>query len=53
MIDELEEIKRRKLEQLKMKYMDGGKKMEENLPDVPLVNIMDTPFWLNRSIISS
>ena len=36
MIDELEEIKRRKLEQLKMKYMDGGKKMEENLPDVPL-----------------
>ena len=36
MIDELEEIKRRKLEQLKIKYKNGGKKMEENLPDVPL-----------------
>ena len=36
MIDELEETKRKKLEQLKMKYMDGGKKMEENSPDVPL-----------------
>ena len=36
MIDELEEIKRKKLEQLKMKYMNGGKKMEENSPDVPL-----------------
>ena len=36
MIDELEEIKRKKLEQLKMKYMDGDKKMKENLPDVPL-----------------
>jgi len=36
MIDELEEIKRKKLEQLKMKYMNGGKKMEEKLPDIPL-----------------
>jgi len=36
MIDDLEEIKRKKLEQFKMKYMDGGKKMEENLPDIPL-----------------
>jgi len=36
MIDELEEIKKRKLEQLKIKYMTGNKKMEENLPDVPL-----------------
>jgi len=36
MIDELEEIKRRKLEQLKMKYMNGDKKMEKNLPDIPL-----------------
>ena len=36
MIDELEEIKRKKLEQLKMKYMNGGKKMEKNSPDVPL-----------------
>ena len=36
MDNELNEIKRRKLEQLKMKYMNGGKKMEENLPDAPL-----------------
>ena len=36
MDNELNEIKRRKLEQLKMKYMNGGGKMEENLPDVPL-----------------
>ena len=36
MINELEEIKKRKLEQLKIKYMTGNKKMEENLPDVPL-----------------
>jgi len=36
MDNELNEIKRRKLEQLKMKYMNGGEKMEENLPDVPL-----------------
>jgi thioredoxin 1 len=36
MIDGLEEIKRRRLEQLKMKYINGDKKMEENLPDVPL-----------------
>lgn len=36
MIDELEEIKRRKLEELKVKYIKGGKKTEENLPDIPL-----------------
>ena len=36
MDNELNEIKRRKLEQLKMRYMNGGKKMEENLPDAPL-----------------
>ncbi len=36
MADELEEIKRRKLEQLKMKYMYGDKKMNENPPDVPV-----------------
>ena len=36
MTNELEEIKRRKLEQLKIKYMKGDKKMEDNLPDVPL-----------------
>lgn len=33
---ELEEIKKRKLEQLKKRYMNGGKNMEENLPDTPL-----------------
>jgi len=36
MTDELEEIKRKKLEQLKMKYMKGDKKMKENSPDVPI-----------------
>ena len=46
MIDELEEIKRRKLEQLKMKYIDGGKKMNEDLPDVPL-KVTDTDIETN------
>jgi thioredoxin 1 len=37
MTDELEEIKRRKLEQLKTKYMKGGKNnMSENMPDKPI-----------------
>ena len=36
MINELEEIKKRKLEQLKIKYMIGDKKMKDNSPDVPL-----------------
>ena len=36
MDNELNEIKRRKLEQLKVKYMNGGKKMEENMPNTPL-----------------
>ncbi len=36
MVDELEEIKKRKLEQLKMKYIKEDKKMVEKLPDVPL-----------------
>ena len=35
-MDELEEIKKRKLEQLKKQYMNGGKNMAENLPDTPL-----------------
>jgi len=35
-MDELEEIKKRKLEQLKKQYMSGGKDMDENLPDTPL-----------------
>ncbi len=37
MKDDLEEIKIRKLEQLKMKYMKGGKNnMSENMPDTPV-----------------
>jgi len=37
MIDnELEEIKKRKLEQLKKLYMNGGRQMEENLPNAPI-----------------
>ena len=39
-MDELEEIKKRKLEQLKKQYMIGGKNMEGNLPNTPL-NITD------------
>jgi len=35
-MDELEEIKKRKLEQLKKQYINGGKSMVENLPDTPL-----------------
>jgi len=36
MNNELEEIKRRKLEQLKKQYMNGGKNMSENMPDKPI-----------------
>lgn len=44
MIDkELEEIKKKKLEQLKKQYMNGGKKMEKNLPETPL-KITDADF---------
>jgi len=35
--DELEEIKKKKLEQLKKQYMNGGQNMEENLPNTPLI----------------
>jgi len=35
-MDELEEIKRKKLEQLKLRYMKGGNKMNEDLLDVPI-----------------
>lgn len=35
-MDELEEIKKRKLEQLKKRYMNGGKNMDENFPNTPL-----------------
>jgi len=34
--DELEEIKKKKLEQLKKQYMNGGQNMEENLPNAPI-----------------
>lgn len=35
--DELEEIKKKKLEQLKKQYMNGGQKMEENMPSSPII----------------
>jgi len=35
-MDELEEIKKRKLEQLKKQYTSGDNNMEENLPDTPI-----------------
>ena len=36
-MDDLQEIRNRKREQLKKQYMNGGKKnMEENMPDTPL-----------------
>ena len=44
MVDkELEEIKKKKLEQLKKQYMNGGKKMDDNMPDTPL-EITDADF---------
>ena len=36
MNDDLEDIKKRKLEQLKEQYMARGKNMNENMPDAPL-----------------
>ena len=36
MNDELEEIRKRKIEQLKKQYMNGGQKMEENMPNEPI-----------------
>jgi thioredoxin 1 len=36
MDNELEEIKKRKLEQLKEEYIKGGNKMNENFPNSPL-----------------
>jgi thioredoxin 1 len=43
MYDELEEIKKRKMEQLKKQYMFGGKKMSENMPNTPL-EVTDADF---------
>jgi thioredoxin 1 len=39
-MNELEKIRKKKLEQFKKQYMNGGKNMEENLPNTPL-NITD------------
>jgi len=33
---ELEQLRERKMNQLKEKYLDGGNKMEENMPNTPL-----------------
>jgi len=41
--DELEEIKRKKLEELKKQYMNGGNKMNENVPNAP-IKITDADF---------
>jgi thioredoxin 1 len=41
--DELEEIRKRKMEQLKKQYMIGGKDMNKNMPDTPL-KINDADF---------
>ncbi len=40
-MNELEEIKRRKLDELKQRYLNGGKNMEDDFPDTPL-KITDT-----------
>jgi thioredoxin 1 len=45
-MDELEEIKRKKLEELKKRYIDGGQNMENNFPDEPL-EITDADFDQN------
>lgn len=36
MDEDLEEIRKRKMEKYKKQYSDGGKIMEQNLPDMPL-----------------
>jgi len=35
-MNDLDEIRKRKLEQLRKQYLNGGKKMEENWPNTPL-----------------
>ena len=35
-MNELEKIRKKKLEQLQKQYMNGGKNMEENMPNTPL-----------------
>lgn len=36
MVDELEILKKKKLEQLRKQLMNGGKTMEKNMPDTPI-----------------
>ena len=36
MDDELEEIRKRKMEKLKKQYMNEGKNMDENMPNAPI-----------------
>ena len=36
MDNELEELRKKKMEQLKKQYINGGKNMDENLPNEPL-----------------
>jgi thioredoxin 1 len=43
MYDELEEIRKRKMEKLKKQYMIGGNDMNKNMPDTPL-KITDADF---------
>ena len=42
-MNELEEIRKRKLEELKKQYMNRGSKMSENLPNTP-IKITDADF---------
>ncbi len=42
-MDELERIKQKKLEELKQRYMNGGQKPMENMPDSP-VPVTDADF---------
>jgi thioredoxin 1 len=35
-MNDLDEIRKRKLEQLQKQYLNGGQKMEENMPNSPL-----------------
>ena len=40
---ELEEIKKKKMEQIKKQYMFGGTRMNENMPDTP-IKVTDADF---------
>jgi len=46
MNDDLDGIKKRKMEQLKKQYLDKGNNMEENLPNTP-IKITDTDIDAN------